>query len=120
MPQLIWHFNFRIPVLPLALDLHQCPGLPPTLSLSRKIPTFFSDALDAKNSGGVATSDAVAGLAYYFSGHDYLDIPGLDVSPRAFPKLTVGAWVKVITLQERAIKFVLLKFLVWLVIVGAV
>lgn len=55
----------------------------------------FSDSLDASNYGGIATSDAVAGLAYYFSGHDYLDVPGLDVSPRAFPELTIGAWVKV-------------------------
>ena len=42
----------------------------------------------------------MAGLAYYFSGHDYLDIPGLDVSPRAFPELTVGAWVKVNPLKK--------------------
>lgn len=54
-----------------------------------------SDALHADNHGGVATSEAVAGLAYYFSGHDFLDIPGLDISPRAFPELTIGAWVKV-------------------------
>lgn len=56
---------------------------------------FLSNALDAKNHGGVPTSDAVAGLAYYLSGHDYLDVPGLDVSPRFFPRLTFGAWVKV-------------------------
>lgn len=51
--------------------------------------------LDAQNHGAVPTSEAVAGLAYYFSGHDYLDMPGIDVSPRAFPQVTIGAWVKV-------------------------
>lgn len=56
---------------------------------------IYSYIFDANNHGGLPTSDAVAGLAYYFSGHDYLDVPGLDISPRAFPQLTVGAWVKV-------------------------
>lgn len=56
---------------------------------------FLRNALDAKNYGGVPSSEAVAGLSYYLSGHDYLDVPGLDVSPRSFPRLTFGAWVKV-------------------------
>lgn len=42
----------------------------------------------------------MAGLAYRFSGHDHLDVPGLDVSPRAFAELTVGAWVKVNKAKE--------------------
>lgn len=54
-----------------------------------------SDALDASNQGAIPTSEAVEGLGYYLSGHDFLDIPGLDISPTAFPQLTVGAWVKV-------------------------
>lgn len=67
------------------------------LSSKRHIRILFSlsDALDADNHGGVSTSEAIAGLAHYCSGHDYLDVPGLDVSPRAFPRLTIGAWVKV-------------------------
>ena len=60
------------------------------------MPALFpSNTLDAENHGAVFTGDAVAGLAYYFSGHDYLDVPDLDVSPRIFPQITFGAWVKV-------------------------
>lgn len=60
-------------------------------------PHTGSDALDAKNRGGVSTSDAVAGLAYHLNGHNYLDIPGLEINPQSFPRLTMGAWVKVST-----------------------
>lgn len=83
-----------VPVLPCYLfGPRSCPRI--LHNSHSRTNISFSDALDADNYGGVATSDAVAGLAYHFSGHDYLDVPGLDVSPRAFPELTVGAWVKV-------------------------
>lgn len=65
------------------------------LSQSEKTLPPLSHALDADNYGATPTSEAVEGLAYYFSGHDYLEVTGLDISPRAFPKLTLGAWVKV-------------------------
>ena len=62
------------------------------LSLARGVNSRA--AYDGSVQRARSSLDGIEGGCYYLDGGAYIAIKGLDISPKAFPRLTIGAWVR--------------------------